>query len=302
MRSERDRRSSSQRRRPRLGAHVSVAGGLHRAFERASTLRCEAIQIFVKNANRWQQRPLRTHEIDAFRRARDESSVGPVLAHASYLINVASPAPALRRRSATALGDELDRCALLGVDALVLHPGAHLGDGPDRAIRRVGDTLAGVLERHGDGVELLLENTAGQGTLLGARPEELEALLAAVGAGERLGLCLDTCHAFAAGWPIHREALWRSLRRGLAGTPLYSALRAIHLNDSKTPFDSRKDRHANVGRGEIGTRAFGRLVRDPCLAHLPMILETPMGDDMVGYRRDLRILRRARDRSDVKAR
>jgi deoxyribonuclease-4 len=281
---------------------VSVAGGLHRAFERAAELGCEAIQIFVKNANRWQQRPLRADEIDAFRQARAQSAVGPVLAHASYLINVASPDAALRRRSASALGDELDRCALLGVDGLVLHPGAHMGDGPERAIRRAGDTLARVLERHGDGVELLIENTAGQGTLLGASPDELEGLLAAVDGGERVGLCLDSCHAFAAGWPIHRQRGWRSLRRRLGSGPLRAALRALHLNDSKTPFDSRRDRHANIGQGEIGSRGFGRIVRDPCLADLPMVVETPIGEAMAGYRRDLKILRRARDRSDVKAR
>ncbi len=280
-------------KRPRLGAHVSVAGGPSRACERASELGLDTMQIFVKNANRWQQRPLTAEEVESFRERRTHRGIDPVLAHASYLINVASPDRALRKRSERALVDELERCAALGIDALVLHPGARHSTEPDRAIAAAAKVIERSLERV-PGVRLLLENTAGQGSLLGGSLGDLAALLSGCQLpSDRLGICIDTCHAYAAGYPIHRRAGWHDFLDRVKADIGIDRLGAVHMNDSLGELASRRDRHANLGRGKIGTRALCHLIRDPSLVNLPVILETPQGERLEGYRADLRILRRA---------
>ncbi|HEX2252954.1 MAG TPA: deoxyribonuclease IV [Thermoanaerobaculia bacterium] len=281
---------------PLLGAHVSVAGGMATAFERAEELACRAIQIFVKNANRWQGKPLAGAEVAAFRARREESPIGPVVAHASYLINLGATDETVLARSEAALADELDRCDRLGVDALVLHPGAHLGTGEEAGVERVAAALARVLAgRGGGGTRLLLENTAGQGTVLGWRLEQLAAIRAAFeGAAAGLpavGFCLDTCHAFAAGYPVHEPSGSEDF---LAEADTVLGLDAVgcwHLNDSVKPFGSRVDRHAHIGEGEIGTGLFARLLADRRLAGVPLVIETETGDEMAGHRRDLEVLR-----------
>lgn len=280
---------------PPLGAHVSVAGGLSTAFERADSLGCTAIQIFVKNGNQWRGKELTDPEAEGFRAAHAASSVGPLLAHASYLINLATADPVLREKSCDALLDELTRCARVGVRGLVVHPGAHLGAGCDTGIERVAAALDHVVARlsetsPGAPVRILLENTAGQGSCLGDRLEHLERIRSLVACPERIGVCLDTCHAFAAGYAIHEPAgsaeFWSEALERFG-----EALGGLHLNDSVRPFNSRRDRHAHIGEGEIGLDAFARILQDPRLAAIPMVVETEPGDEMEGHRRDLETLR-----------
>lgn len=281
--------------RPLLGAHVSIAGGLPKAIERGEDLACDALQIFVKNASQWRGRPLDDEEAAAFREAHGGSGIGPVVAHASYLINLAAADDTILERSRAALADELERCARLGVEGLIVHPGAHLGAGEEAGIERAGASLDAVFERvappDGAGPRILLENTAGQGTVLGFRNRHLAAIRGASRHPERLGYCLDTCHAFAAGYAIHEPAGFDEWAAEVAEVLGWERVGALHLNDSKQPFGSRKDRHANVGQGEMGTEAFARLLADRRSAGRPMVVETPMGDDDQGHRRDLELLR-----------
>jgi deoxyribonuclease-4 len=279
-------------RQPPLGAHVSVAGGLANAFSRAAELGCEAMQIFVKNANQWHGRPLAEAETAEFRAAHAASAVGTVVAHASYLINLAAAEPVVLARSRAALADELDRCAKLGVSGLVVHPGAHLGAGEEAGAERAAAALAAVLAAApGLTTRVLLENTAGQGTCLGWRLEHLARIRAGAGDPARVGICIDTCHAFAAGYPVHEPMGWEDFLAELDRLGLLGALACIHLNDSLRPFASRRDRHAHIGEGAIGRPAFARLLAMPALAALPMILETEHGPQMSGLRADLATLR-----------
>lgn len=277
---------------PLLGVHVSVAGGVATAFGRADALACGAIQIFVKNANQWRGRELFEEEVLAFRGARRASAVGPVLAHASYLINLAATDRSILLRSRAALADELRRCSRLGVDGLVLHPGAHLGAGEGKGIARVARSLDCVMKAvPAATTRVLLENTAGQGSCLGHRLEHLEEIRARVAAPARVGVCIDTCHAFAAGYAIHEAAGYEDFLAELGRRIGWEALGGIHLNDSLRPFASRRDRHAHIGEGAIGLATFGRFLADPRLGRVPMVVETDPEDEMAGHRRDLATLR-----------
>lgn len=280
---------------PPLGAHVSVSGGMVTSIERATALGCTAIQIFVKNANQWKGREVGEEEAAAFRAAHAASKVGPLVAHASYLINLCTTDPALLERSREALADELTRCARLGVGGLVLHPGAHLGAGEEAGVDCVAASLDAVLDAVPEAsVRVLLENTAGQGSCLGYRLEHLEAIRRRVSAPHRVGVCIDTCHSFAAGYAIHDPAGYEDFLAEIEERIGLDALGCIHLNDSVRPFSSRRDRHAHIGEGEIGLAAFARFLHDPRLRHVPMVVETEPGDEMEGHRRDLETLRRLR--------
>jgi deoxyribonuclease-4 len=262
------------------------------AIARATSLGCTAAQIFVKNGSQWRWKETGDEEAAAFRAAHAASAVGPLVAHASYLINLCSADPALLARSREALADELTRCARLGVSGLVLHPGAHLGAGEEAGVERVAASLDAVLAAlPGSPVRVLLENTAGQGSCLGHRLEHLAAIRARVATPERVGICLDTCHAFAAGYALHEPAGYAELFVEVEERIGLDALGCMHLNDSLRPFNSRRDRHAHIGEGEIGLDAFARLLHDPRLENVPMILETETGDDLEGHRRDLETLR-----------
>jgi deoxyribonuclease-4 len=278
--------------KPLLGVHVSVAGGLPNAYRNGSELGCGAIQIFVKNANQWRGRELLDEEVAAFRDARAESGIGPLLAHASYLINLSATDPEILARSREGLADELVRCGRLGVDGLVLHPGAHLGAGEETGIERVAESLDRVLGSLPEvTTRVLLENTAGQGTCLGHRLEHLAEIRARVAAPERVGVCIDTCHAFAAGYAIHEEGGYGEFVAELNERIGLGQVGGFHVNDSVRPFGSRRDRHAHIGEGEIGLGLFERLVNDPRLAEIPMVVETDPEKEMGGHRRDLAVLR-----------
>jgi deoxyribonuclease IV len=276
----------------RLGAHESVAGGLYRAIERAVSVGCESLQLWTRNARRWTSPPLQVDEILRFRKARGESDIHPIVAHAAYLINIASPDPVLFRRSVDCLIGETERCESLGIPYLVLHPGAHTGagmpEGLERAasgLRETGAALAGYRTR------ILLETTAGQGTALGGSFEDLALLMAQVGDDCRLGICLDSCHAFAAGYELRTAEGYAQTMAEFDRLLGLDALKVIHLNDSKFARGSHRDRHEHIGEGHLGLDGFVHLLGDPRLEGLPGILETPKGEDLHEDRENLARLR-----------
>jgi deoxyribonuclease IV len=281
-----------------VGAHESTAGGLHRALGRGEADGCEALQIFTSFNTRWAPRAPSDEEASLLR--SEQARLGwPLLSHACYLVNLASPDEELRRRSLEALYQDMLVAESLGVDGLVLHPGSHLGDGAPAGIRRVAAAL-GELHRRTRGYHLriLLENTAGQGDSLGARIEELGQLLDRTPQGDRLGVCLDTCHACAAGYALASAAGYERTMALLQRCVGLDRVRAFHLNDSRRPCGSRVDRHAHIGEGALGLRAFRRLVNDPRFTAIPAIVETPPEPDGTpSFARNIAVLKRLRARS-----
>jgi deoxyribonuclease-4 len=254
---------------------MSVAGGLPFAVRRAHAHRCETLQIFTKNASQWRARPLPPEEIAAFRNATENTGIHPVVAHASYLINIATTNPALRAQSIAALGEEVDRAELLGLLGVVLHPGARMTAPVDQAIELVADALRHVIKARPRGhTMILLEHTAGQGTTMGSTFEEIAGMLDLATHTRRVGVCLDTCHLLASGYDLCSiegyEATFATFDR-LIGI---DRLKVFHLNDSKKPCQSRVDRHEHIGKGCIGLEPFRRLLNDARFAHLPMLIET----------------------------
>jgi len=271
---------------PRLGAHMSIAGGLPRAVDRAKASRCEALQIFTKSAGQWRARELPGDEVALFRRRVEETGIAPVVAHNSYLINVASAAPALRSQSIAALGDELDRAELLGLDGLVMHPGSYTSGTEEVGLRAIGRAIAQLLKaRRRHKVKVLLEHTAGQGTNLGHRFEHLATILDEVNGSPRVGVCLDTCHLLTAGYDLCTEDGYRSTFSDFDRIVGLDRVQVFHLNDSKKPCGSRVDRHEHIGKGCLGLEPFRRLLNDPRFAHLPMLLETPKLESAASKRR-----------------
>ena len=264
---------------PRLGAHLSIAGGLPRAVDRAEASGCQALQIFTKSAGQWRARELPDEEIALFRRRVRETRIRPVVAHNSYLINVAAADKALRRKSIAALTDELDRAERLGLDGLVMHPGSYTSGTEKGGLTLIADALASILAaRPRAKTRILLEHTAGQGTNLGHRFEHLAEIIDLLGGSSRVGVCLDTCHLLTAGYDICSEAGYRETFRQFGAIVGFSRLKAFHLNDSKKPCASRVDRHEHIGKGCIGVEPFRWLLNDPRFARLPMLLETPKED------------------------
>jgi deoxyribonuclease-4 len=274
-----------------LGAHMSVAGGHALAIERATACNMTACQIFTKNANQWNAKPIAPEAAESFRATLAASEIGFVVAHDSYLINLASPDDTQRQRSIAAFGDELQRCGQLGVPWLVTHPGAHMGTGVDEGVGRVADALNRLFDELPDlGVTVLLETTAGQGTSLGRSFEELAMILALVEDQTRVGVCFDTCHVFAAGYDIRDAEVYATTMQAFDDSIGLERLRVFHLNDSKKGLGARVDRHAHIGEGELGTEAFRLLLNDERFGGHPGILETPKGDDGEEDRRNLATL------------
>jgi deoxyribonuclease-4 len=254
---------------------MSVAGGLPFAIARAQLHGCESLQIFSKNASQWRARPLPPSEIAAFRDAAKATAITPIVAHASYLINLATTSETLRAQSIAALGEEVDRAEALGLLGVVLHPGARLAAPTDQALTLISTALTAVLKARPRGkTMILLEHTAGQGSTMGATFEEIAAMIDGVKNSKRLGVCLDTCHLLASGYNLCSDdgysATFESFER-LIG---FDRLKVFHVNDSKKPCMSRVDRHEHIGKGCIGLEPFRRLLNDPRFDHLPMILET----------------------------
>jgi len=280
-----------KRPKPLLGAHVSIAGGTREAPPRAKSIGATAIQIFTKMANRWAERACEDDECKAFRAALADTDVCATVAHDSYLINLASPDPVLRRRSIESFVAELQRCEALGLDFLVSHPGNFIDD-RSAGIQRNADAITEALERVPGRTVLCMELTSGAGTAIGANFEELAALLDAVSpwVRNRVAVCVDTCHAYSSGYDLVKDfdGVWARF----ADTLGMHRLQVMHLNDSKTPFASRRDRHELIGEGSLGKEPFRRIMQDDRFVAIPKLIETPKLDDAT--KTDRRMLARLR--------
>ncbi|MGQ9599588.1 MAG: deoxyribonuclease IV [Anaerolineae bacterium] len=275
-----------------LGAHESIAGGVEKALERGLEVGCDTVQIFVKSPNRWASKALEERDIVAFKKAVDETGIWPVFAHSLYLINLATPDDTLWHKSVDALTDDLQRCEQLGLPGLVLHPGSHMGAGEEAGLTRIIAALDEVHTRlPGYDAQVWLEVTAGQGDHLGYTFEQLRAIIQGVKMPERLGVCFDTAHAFAAGYELRSregyEETWEQFNTILG----LDQLRAIHLNDSKRERGSRIDRHEHIGKGVLGLEPFRFLLNDPRFWGIPMTLETEKGPDLAEDKENLAVLR-----------
>jgi deoxyribonuclease IV len=261
---------------PRFGAHMSVAGGLPLAVDRAIAHGCEAMQIFAKNANQWRGRPLPREEIHAFRSKVRAARISPVVSHASYLINLATTDPALRQMSLAAMGDELDRAEALGLLGVVLHPGCYTAGTEDAGLTLIAQSLLELIRARRRGrTMVLLEQTAGQGTSLGYTFEQLAAIIERMKGHTRVGVCLDTCHLLAAGYDLCSAEGYATTFADFGRLIGFDRLRVFHMNDSKRPLASRVDRHEHIGQGCLGLEPFRRIVNDRRFRGLPMLLETP---------------------------
>ena len=276
---------------PLLGAHESVAGGLHLAFNRLEKVGGEALQIFTRNQRQWNPQPLTADEIALFQAASLRVGRLPVASHASYLINLASGKQELIDKSITAFAAEIDRCEQLDIPFVVIHPGSHGGDGIEVGLVRFTKALDLAIDATGAGVTVLLEATAGQGTSLGSRFEELAFILEHSRYPQRLGVCVDTCHIFAAGYDIRTLPAYTQTMDEFDRLVGIGRIKFFHLNDSKQKLASRVDRHEHIGQGAIGLDGFRSLLNDPRFADHPMTLETPKGDDLQEDRDNLLILR-----------
>jgi deoxyribonuclease IV len=263
-----------------LGAHISTAGGVAKAPARATEIGATAMQIFTKTANQWKEKEILPAEAALFREELAKSGVRFTNAHDSYLINLASPDPVLRAKSLESFTMELRRCHALGLDALVSHPGNFM-DERANGVARNAEAITAALEAAPGKTRLLMELTAGQGTVIGATFEEMAQLITLIPAKQRkrVGVCLDTAHVFAAGYDLVKDydGVWTRFADVIG----YERLGLLHLNDSAAPLGAKKDRHALIGQGFIGDAPFRRIMRDPHLASIPKALETPKGDDMV---------------------
>ncbi|CAN5396322.1 deoxyribonuclease IV [soil metagenome] len=271
---------------------MSISGGVHRAIERARSIESTAMQIFVKNNMQWFARPLAPAEIAAFLHHTQRAELGAVFAHANYLINLAATNPQFHRNSIRALAEEVTRADQLELPFLVLHPGAHLGAGEEAGLEKVVHSIDRVFGRIPKvKTRLALETTAGQGSCLGHTFEHLAYIIANVREPERLSVCLDTAHVFAAGYDLTSEAGTRKMFRSFEGTIGSRHLVALHLNDSKAARGSRVDRHEHIGKGRIGLEAFRFIMRDRRFRKIPKVLETPKGKELREDVENLKTLR-----------
>ena len=269
---------------------MSISDGLHLSFYRGGEIGCRTMQIFTKNATRWKEREVTNEEVELFRKAREETGIDPVVAHDSYLINMASPEEALRKKSINAFIGELTRAERLELSHLVAHPGSHGGMGEDEGIKKFSESLNVALkETEGYRVKVALETTAGQGASLGHRFEQMARILDLLEEGDRCAVCLDTAHIFAAGYDIRGEEGLESTLQEFDRVIGLERLEVVHINDSKKELSSRVDRHEHIGEGFLGLETFRRILHHPVFKELPLILETPMKDG--GHARNLETLR-----------
>ncbi|MCK4461003.1 MAG: deoxyribonuclease IV [candidate division Zixibacteria bacterium] len=275
-----------------FGAHESIAGGVFNAVERGHKATCDTIQMFNKSNNQWRAKKLDPKEIDKFFEAIETTGVTVALSHTSYLINIASPDDSLGEKSRRSLRKEMQRCNLLKIPNLVMHPGSHVGSGEETGMARIVENINRMFDDlSGNDVTLLLESTAGQGSNLGYRFEQLAQMIDGVENKDHMGVCLDTCHIFAAGYPLTDPTEYKGTIKQFDDVVGLDLLKVIHMNDSKKEFGSRKDRHEHIGKGYIGLEGFRNIVNDRRLKNVPMILETPKGDDLAEDIENLAVLR-----------
>jgi deoxyribonuclease-4 len=277
---------------PLLGAHMSIAGGLHLAFTRIRKVKGESLQIFLSNQRQWKTLPLTAEMIEDFRQQWKKANSIPVAAHDSYLINLAAPAPTTLEKSVAAFADELQRAATLEIPFLITHPGSHRGVGVEAGLERFVENMDSAIVRSKTStVTVLIENTAGQGTNLGSTFEEISFIIGESRHGDSLGVCFDTSHAFAAGYDLRTRATYEETFSQFDRIIGLERLKFFHINDSKQPLGSRVDRHEHIGKGEIGLAGFRLLLNDPRFRAHPMVLETPKGKELKEDKRNLKVLR-----------
>ena len=271
-----------------FGAHMSIAGEISRAIERGQSIGCTAIQIFTKSNRQWYAKPIVEKDAEAFKQAWKDSSVQTVIAHASYLLNIGSANPDAEKKSLDALAIEFERCALLGIPYLVIHPGSYTSSDEQSCIERISKNLDLLFEHIPHGT-ILLETMAGQGSQVGYTFEQLAQIIQLSKHKRRIGICFDTCHAFVAGYDFRTERAYKLMWEHFDKVIGIDKLKAIHLNDSLKDLGSRVDRHADIGKGKIGLEAFALLFNDPKFFDIPKILETPR-TELSDYRKNMDIL------------
>lgn len=258
-----------------LGAHMSIEGGLEKALERGASIGCSTIQIFTKSNRQWFAKNITSEAIDAFKATQKQTGINPVVAHASYLLNLGSPRQEVQTKSTNALATELDRCAALNIPYLVLHPGARLSSELNICIETIAQNLDVAFAKSNGQTMILLETMAGQGSVIGTRFEEIAKIRSLTKEKRRVGVCLDTCHIFSAGYDFTNEATYKKTWDDFEKTIGLKSLKVIHINDSKKELGAKIDRHENIGEGEIGLEGFRLLFNDKRFFDVPKILETP---------------------------
>lgn len=273
-----------------LGAHVSISGGVFTAISNGEKIGATAIQIFSKNQTRWAAKSLSDDDAERFKNAWKNSAIKEIIIHDSYLINLGSPDHTTVNKSRSAFLDEINRAEKLGIGYLVFHPGSHLDSGEDAGLKTIADSLNRVIEKTPDDhVRLLLETTAGQGTNLGYKFEQLAQIINWIDQKERMGICLDTAHIFAAGYDIRTQEAYEKTMADFDVILGLNKLFCFHLNDSKKEMSTKVDRHNHIGEGFLGLEPFRLILNDTRLAHIPKLLETP--GEQEDFRRNLEILR-----------
>lgn len=258
-----------------LGAHTSISGGFYKAIQEGEKIKATAIQIFTKNNRSWFGKKITLEEIEKFKITLKNSSIKSVVAHSSYLINIGSPKKETENKSVSSLKHELNRCEELEIPYLIIHPGSHLTISAEECIKQISQNLDNILKEYSGKTKVLLETTAGQGTNIGYKFEHIKKIISLCKEKSKIGVCLDTCHIYSAGYDIGTASAYKKTMTQFEKTIGIKNLKVIHLNDSKTEFNSKKDRHASIGEGQIPKKAFELIMNDTKLENIPKILETP---------------------------
>jgi deoxyribonuclease IV len=282
-----------------LGAHMPAPGGIHNAIRSGSAIGCRAVQVFTSSPQMWRASAVTEEKVALFRQSMEETGIESVVSHDSYLVNLCAPSDEIRKKSREALAGEMFRCAVYGIPFVVSHMGSAMGQDTESALALVAEAAREILEETPQEVTLLMETTAGQGSALNSRFEELAWLLEALQGHSRLCVCLDTCHIFAAGYDIRTEEAYEATFQAFEKIVGFDRLRAIHANDSKKGLGTRVDRHAHIGQGELGREAFRLLVNDPRMERVPILLETPEAETM--HEVNLRTLEELREPSSSRS-
>lgn len=277
-----------------IGAHMSIQGGLYKALDEGFSIDCKTIQLFVHSNRQWRMPPLADSDIALFEEARKRTGITRIVAHASYLLNLGSPDSDVRAKSRKTLREELDRCAALGIESLIMHPGSATGSDRNEALIRVGNESAEALESAQGETRLLFETMAGQGTSLGTTIEELALIIRQTGKHARTGICIDTCHIFAAGYDLSTHRAYKEFMESIDTEIGIERVGAFHMNDSAKGLGSRVDRHADIGKGAMNSSVFSQILTDDRFIAVPKILETPKGDDVNHLAADARNLEKLR--------
>lgn len=278
-----------------LGAHMSISGGFEKAIERGTSIGCTTIQVFTKSNRQWHAKPITDQEAELFHAAVKESAIKPIVAHATYLINIGAPDKTIEKKSINAVMDELNRCEMLGIPYLVLHPGSHVGTDEKGCLERIAQNLDTILEADTGKTKILLETMAGQGSSVCYTFEQIAAIRKLSHHKQRVGVCFDTCHAFTAGYDFTTPHGYKAMWDEFDATIGLNHLEVMHINDSKKELGSRVDRHDDIGKGKIGLEAFRMLFNDPRFFDVPKLLETPKHDhdkdELGGYARNMQVIK-----------